>query len=329
MNETPEDDLHDALRRMSGSLRPTVHAPRAIHARVRRARRRRAFGTAFGVAGLVVAIAVGSQSLAGSGPTPRPVQPRPATAAPSPQDQLFECPTESRVFTETTTIADLETQQQVLRRLTTLSSVQVRHAAPSPLGVVALVVDDSGDPDSYADPAVVAQLREVGVAHVFEWDPTAATAGMDADGQVRQVLQWLLQPALNDVRSATRDLSGAAGIALWQDAGAVLLQWKAPAPQEVLALNGTRPDGVTVIVESVDYSRLDIQRAQRQLQGVLREYGHRDRWSSSYGCGDGSGLIVGMAPPLPDRGDLQTILSDALDLPVMVVPEDRTRLTDS
>lgn len=328
MNETPEDDLHDALRRMSGSLRPTVHAPSAIHARVRRARRRRAFGTAFGAAGLVVAIAVGSQSLAGSGPTPRPGKP-PATAAPSAQDQLFECPTENRVFTETTTIVDLEAQQQVVRRLTTLSSVQVRHAAPSPLGVVALVVDDSGDPDSYADPAVVAQLREVGVAHVFEWDPTAATAGVDADGQVRQVLQWLLQPALNDVRSATRDLSGAAGIAFWQDAGALLLQWKAPAPQEVLALNGTRPDGVRVIVESVDYSRLDIQRAQKRLHGVLREHGLKDRWSSSYGCGDGSGLIVGMTPPITDRGDLQTLFGDALGLPVMVLPEDRTRLRDS
>ena len=325
---TPEDELHDALRRMSGALRPTVHAPSAIHARVRRARRRRALGTACAAAGLVAVIAVGAQSLSGSAQTPRPVSP-PATAAPSAQDRLFECPTENQMLTETPTIVDLEAQQRVLRRLSTLSSVQVRHAAPSPLGVVALVEGDSRDPDPSVPPGVVAQLREVGVAHVFEWDSTLATAGVDADGQVRQVLQWLLQPAFNDVRSATRGLMGVSEIALWHGAGAVLLQWKAPPPRAVLALNRTRPDGVKVIVEPVDYSRLDIQRAQQRLQTVLREHGLEDRWSSSYGCGDGSGLIVGMAPPVTDRDDLQSLFSDALGLPVMVVPESRTRLRDS
>jgi hypothetical protein len=150
-----------------------------------------------------------------------------------------------------------------------------------------------------------------------------ASVGVDADGQIRQVLQWLLQPAISDVRRATRSLPGDAGLALWQDAGAVLLQWKAPVPQELLALAGVRPDGVEVIVEPVDYSQQDMQRAARQLQAVLRERGLRDRWSSSYGCGDGSGLVVGIVPPLTDRAELQADFTEALGLPVMVVPEER------
>jgi hypothetical protein len=323
MNDTPQDELRDALQRMSGAVRPTAGAADTVHAGVRRSRRRRALGTIIGTAGLVMAIAAGGHALAGSDPGPRQVQPEPATSSPSAKGELFECSTESRVLSDTTTIADLEQQQRIVRRLSALSSVRVRHAGPSPLGVVALVVDDSGDLDSHADPAVVTQLQELGAAHVFEWDPSMASVGVDADGQIRQVLQWLLQPAISDVRRATRSLPGDAGLALWQDAGAVLLQWKAPVPQELLALAGVRPDGVEVIVEPVDYSQQDMQRAARQLQTVLRERGLRDRWSSSHGCGDGSGLVVGIVPPLTDRAELQADFTEALGLPVMVVPEER------
>jgi hypothetical protein len=327
MDDTPEDKLREALQRMSGAVRPTANAGDSIHAGVRRSRRRRALGTVIGTvigtAGLVIVVAAGGHALAGSGAAPRRVQPEPATSSPSPHAQPFECSRESRVFGDAKPIADLDQQQEVVRRLYALSSVQVRYAAPSPLGVVALVVDHSGDLDSYADPAVVTQLQEVGAAHVFEWDPSIASAGVDADGQVNQVLSWLLDPAIRDVRRATRGLPGDAGLALWQDAGSVLLQWKAPIPQEVLDLAGVRPDGVEVIVEPVEYSQRDIRRAQRRLQTVLRERGLRDRWSTSYGCGDGSGLVVGMVPPLADRSELRADLTEALGLPVMVVPEER------
>jgi hypothetical protein len=96
-------------------------------------------------------------------------------------------------------------------------------------------------------------------------------------------------------------------------------------PPRVLALAGVRPDGVEVIVEPVDYSQQEMQRAQRRLQTVLHERGLRDRWSSSYGCGDGSGLVIGIGivPPLTDRAELQADLTNALDLPVMVVPDER------
>lgn len=323
MNDTPEDELREALRRMSGAARPTAGAADTIHVGVRRSRRRRALGAIVGTAGLVVAVVAGAHALAGSGPGPRQVRPEPATSSKSAQSELFECPTQSRALTGTRTIADLGRQRQIVRRLSALSSVQVRYAAPTSLGVVALVIDASGDPDLYADPAVVTRLQEAGAAHVFEWDPSLASVDVDADGQVRGVLQSLLRPAIRDVRRATRGLPGDAGLALWQDAGAVLLAWKAPVPQKVLALAGVRPDGVEVIVEPVDYSRQDLQRAQRRLLRVLRERGLRSRWASSGGCGDGSGLVVGMVPPLTDRAELQADLTRALGCPVMVVSEER------
>ncbi len=323
MDETPEDELRDALQRMSGAVRPTANAADTVHAGVRRSRRRRALGAIVGTAGLVIVVAAGGHALAGSGTGPRQVQPDPATSSPTADAELFECSRESRVFSEAKPIADLDQQQQVVRRLAALRSVQVRYAALSPLGVVALVVDGSGDRDWLADPSVVTQLEGLGAAHVFEWNPTAASVGVDADGQVRQVLSWLLEPAIGDVRRATRGLPGDAGLGLWQDAGAVLLQWKAPVPQEVLALAGVRPDGVEVIVEPVVYSGQDVRRAQRRLETVLRERGLWDRWSSSSGCADRSGLVVGMVPPLADRPDLQADLTEELGLPVMVVPGER------
>ncbi|MDP2775344.1 MAG: hypothetical protein Q8O61_17460 [Nocardioides sp.] len=328
MNDTPGDELRDALQRMSGAVRPTVGAADTIHAGVRRSRRRRALGTVVGTAGLVMAVAAGGYALAASDTGPRQVQPAPADSSLSPSapaaDELFECATEHPVFTRATPpVPDLAEQQRTVQQLYAMSSVQVRHAAPTRLGVVALVVDDSGDPDSYAEPDVVAQLRAAGASHVYEWDPSIASAGVDADGQVRQVLQWRLDPAIGDVRRATRGVPGDAGLALWTDAGAVLLQWKAPIPQEVLALAGVRPDGVEVIVEPVAHSRQDVTRAQERLQSALRELGLLDRFSSASACGDGSGLIVGLVPPITDRAALQADLSEALGLPVMVIHEER------
>lgn len=332
MTDGSENELRDALLRMSVAVRPMGSAAETIHAGVRRSRRRRALSTIVGTAGLVAAVAAGSYSLAGPGTGPRQVQPDPATSSPSGHGDLFRCSTESRVVNDPPTITDLEQQQAIVRQLLALSSVQVRHAAPSPLGVVALVVDDSGDPDSHADPVVVAQLQEAGAAHVFEWDPSMASVAVDADGQVLRVLQWLLQPAIDDVRRATRGLPGNAGLALWQDAGAVLLQWKTPVPREVLALAGVRPDGVEVLVEPVSYSRQDIRRAMGRLPNVLRERGLWGRSSSSYSCADGSGLVVGIAPPPTDRAELeadltelQADLTEALGLPVTVISEDRFR----
>ncbi|MDO9494558.1 MAG: hypothetical protein Q7J48_02545 [Nocardioides sp.] len=327
MNDTPGDDLRDALQRMSGALRPTVGAADTIHAGVRRSRRRRALGTVVGTAGLVIAIAAGGYALAGSDTGSRQLQPATASSPPpsaSDPGELFECATEHPVFTTTPPpIPDLVEQQRTVRQLYAISSVQVRHAAPSHLGVVALVADNNVDPDSYANPYFVTQLRAAGASHVYEWDPSIASAGVDADGQVRVVLGRLLDPAISDVRRATRGLPGDAGLALWQDAGAVLLQWKAPIPQEVLDLAGVRPDGVEVLVEAVRYSEQDVRRAQERLQSVLRERGLRERWSSSYGCGDGSGLVVGMVSPVTDRPALQEDLTEALGLPVMVVPEEQ------
>lgn len=324
MNEVPGDEWRTELVRMSAAVRPAEGATELIRAGVRRSRRRRALGAVAGGVAAVTALAVGGSVVAGVGADPVGMLPGSVTTSPS--ASLFECETESKALGPGPGIADLSEQERVVERLLAISSVQVRHAAPSPLGVVAFVDDASGDMDAYADPAVVTGLKNAGAAHVYEWDPSLASAGTEADEMVGLVVGWLLEPAVRDVRRATRGLVGAAGIALWKDAGAVLVQWKAPMPAEVQALAGVRPDGVTVVVEPVTYARRDIARAQQQLEGVLRARNLRDRWSSSSACADGSGLVVGMVPPLDDRAQLQADFSEELGLPVMIVPEERAVL---
>lgn len=321
MNEVPGDEWRTELVRMTAAVRPTEGATDRIREGLRRSRRRRALGAVAGGMAAVTVLAVGGSVVAGVGWGPVGTLPGSVTRTPS--ASLFECETKSKALGPGPVIADLSEQERAVERLLALSSVQVRHAAPSPLGVVAFVDDASGDMDAYADPAVVARLKNAGAAHVYEWDPSMAPEGTEAEEMEGLVAGWLLEPAVRDVRRATRGLVGAAGIALWKDAGAVLVQWKAPVPTEVQALAGVRPDGVTVVVEPVTYARRDIARAQQQLEGVLRERNLEDRWSSSSACADGSGLVVGMVPPVDDRAQLQEDFAEELGLPVMIVPEER------
>lgn len=315
-----DDEWMGGLREWAGGIRPVGDVVGAVHDGVRRRRRRRAgFVAGASAAVLVAATAVGVAALPGTdddrgAPSPAATSGVPSTA--------FTCPTESRVFTNRTPIADLEEQEQVVSLVSRLSSVWVRHAEPTALGVVALVGDDSGDDDLWADPQVADQLRRLGVAHVYEWDPTMADAGVDAAGQVRQVVGWSLDPAYRDVRRATRGIPGSGGIAYWSEAGAILVSWKAPVPAAIEELAGRRPDGVRVIVDAVPYSERDVRWAQRRLIGWLRANGLYGGFATAYACGDDSGLIVGLVPEVADRPALAEQISEAVGMPVMVLAEE-------
>lgn len=206
MTDHLEDDLRDALTRMSGAVRPTVGASDTIHAGVRRSRRRRALGTVVGTAGLVVAVAAGGSALTRTASQQTPVEPVPATTSASPVDAVeptdppLVCALQRLVVGDAITLAELRDQKRVVGQVRALSSVQVRHVETTPIGVVALVVDDSGDEDLRADPAVVARLRELGVAQVREWDPAAAEAGTGAAAQVRRVITRTVRITVRDAQ---------------------------------------------------------------------------------------------------------------------------------
>lgn len=211
MTDHLEDDLRDALTRMSGAVRPTVGASDTIHAGVRRSRRRRALGTVVGTAGLVVAVAAGGSALTRTASEQTPVEPVPATtsaspaAAVEPTDPPLVCALQQLVVGDAITLAELRDQKRVVGQVRALSSVQVRHAETTPIGVVALVVDDSDDADLRADPSVVARLRELGVAQVREWDPAAAAAGTGAAAQVRRVITQTVRITVRDAQECRSD----------------------------------------------------------------------------------------------------------------------------
>jgi len=317
-------ELTTQVRLVATAVEPTTDAPATVHARLERLRRRRAVATVVGSAALVVLLGLGIPVLlpARSGPDGSPTPAPPATS-PTAGASSFTCPQGLDFLTDPPPIPDRVDQQRVVDQLAGIDSVRVRHAEPTALGVVALVQDDSGDLDFWADPEVADRLSRLGVARVYEWDPTASGSGVDAAAQVRQVLGWELDPVMRDVRRAVRGVPGSAGFAFWPEAGAIVVQWKAPLLPEVRALAGTRPGGVRVEVRSTVYSDADMRRAQRRLQDWLQDTGRRDQWSSAVGCADGSGLVIGMLPRVAAESGLAKEIANAVGMPVLVVPETR------
>ncbi|WP_121254380.1 hypothetical protein [Nocardioides ferulae] len=322
-DEQVPGEVHDRLRAAAASARPSGPVAPVLRAAVRRRRRQRAAGAGVLASALVAGVVGVAVALPGGGQGVDPAAaPETSTSSPTraPQGGAFTCSTESRVFGETPPIPDLEEQQRLVRSLSQghfrrISAYAVRHAEPTALGVVALVIG--------SEQLARQSLTRLGVALVESYDASAADAGVDDHGQVQQVLQWQLEPVVREVQTATRGIPGDAGIALWQEAGAVLLQWKTPVPDEVQALAGSRDNGVEVIVEGVTYSRADVRDAQARLEAWLQGSGRRDDWSSAYGCADGSGLVVGMVPGAADEPGLAAEIEAAVGMPVLVVPEER------
>lgn len=314
-------ELTTQMRRATTAIAPTIDATAVVHARLRRLRRRRTVTTVAGSAALValVGLAIPVLGLERSGPDGSPAPGPPATS-PTADASPFTCPQDFDVLQNPPPIPDRADQQRIVDLLAEVDSVWVRHAEPTALGVVALVQDDGGDLDSWADPEVAERLSRLGVAYTYEWDP-AAGSGVDAAAQVRQVLLWELYPVMHDVRRAVRGVPGSAGFAFWPEAGTILVQWKAPIPPEVHVVAGPRPGGARVEVQPTKYSDADVRRAQQRLQDWLHDTGRRDQWSSAAACADGSGLVIGMLPRVASETGLSQEIADAVGMPVLVVPE--------
>jgi len=335
------DDWMDELRGVDGTLLPTVAARAEVIEGVRRRRRRRAIGMGVGATGTVAAL-VAAVLLLPAMVLPDDESPRPAPAAlvttpaasPTPDDAPTpwrlnggfweepapgDCPEVSRVFDASAVppIPDLARQQQVVTELaaTDFRAFGVRHAAPTALGVVALVTGD----------VAVAErvLREdYGVELVHEWDRSGPDVGLDVDGQVGQVIAWQIEPVGHRLDREVRGLDGYAEIAMWQSAGGVLLSWKAPVPAEIAALAGVRPNGVRVFVEGVPYSEQELSAARQRVQAAVDRGRVDAKISSSTFCGDQSGLVFGIPPRFLGDGkeELEQELAGIAGMPVTVVP---------
>jgi hypothetical protein len=322
------DDWMDELRRADGALLPTGAAGDVVRRGVAKRRRRRA-AVATGSGAGAVLTAVGLALIPGL--TVNPYPDRDSDSVPATEDAtgdvtepgLFDCPTDHRVFTDQTPpIADEARQQRTIDRLSGLVTPEfsMRYAETSPLGVIALVEGD--------ERAAMRYLEPEGVTHVQPWDPSGPSVDLDERAQVRQVLSWEIDPVLREIDRSTRRIPGREGLAFWTDAGAVVVQWKAPVPVEVRALEGVRDNGVRVYVHPTTYSEKDIRRAQRAFGRALRRGElsvERGEWSSTYACQDGSGLVVGIVPEAlaNRRAELQKELASVVGMPVKVEPEER------
>lgn len=306
----------------------------------RPARGRRTRGLA--LAALTVGLAVGVASCGGSGPaavdpvaanatpsTPTPSTPAASTpAASTPADWQFagvpwvpprpgDCPQESEVFdpAASTPPAHLDQQHATVRRVRDMHAAgwQVRYARPTALGVVALV---SGDTK-----AAQAALTPLGVWQVRSSGGPSGSAGSEADRRVEQVLQDLLGPVAQRLARQLSNRAGYAGVALWADQGAVLLSWKKPVPADIMALQQpAHPGGVRVIVQPTAYSSADIEAA---LRAVAVDGGRiaKSQISAIVGCGDSSGLVVGITPGTwpSDADALRAELAKRAGMPVTLI----------
>lgn len=312
-DELPEE-LRDRIERLASTARPTEDPVDEVRRGIQRRRRHRAVSAVGGSAVLVAAVAVAAVALPSSddGSDPAP------TGTPSVAEDLFTCPIGLEQYEDPPPIPDLAEQQAVVEnvlRVTAMSAWTVRVAEPTHLGVVALVM---GDLDVARQ-----RLEPMGVRLVRPYNSYGAEEGIDDHFQVVMAVQQALDSLLDEVQRATRDVPGRGGFAYWQEAGAIVVQWKAPVAPEVEALAGRRSDGAEVLVWPTAYSGADIHRAMGGVEDSLRASGDQDRLSSFSGCADLSGLQVGIVPPIADRAALQEQLTADLGMPVMVVAEER------
>lgn len=204
-----------------------------------------------------------------------------------------------------------ERQERVARRALAAQDRDyvVKRAAPSQLGVIALVDGD-----------LRKARRELhGVTHVISWTRQSLS---DFPPRMRMavVINGLLDPVMRDVQRglrATRPLPGRVEEAYWPHAGAIIVEWKAPVPAEVAALDGIRPGGVEVRVVARPYSRRDVDRATDRLIAFLD--GHGIDWSSIGGCGSDRGLELSVRAKPQDLPVTQAELDEAAGMRVLVL----------
>jgi len=308
------DDLGDwstELTRLAGSVRPTPKAGLLVRTGIRRRQRRRA-ALAVGSSAAVVAVVAGSTFA-----LTRPSALEPAPAAPT-TSELFSCDVDWRRPADPPPIDDLAEQQVTIDSIeaTSWEGFSIHYVRPTHLGVVALI---DGDLE-----AARAQLMQAGASYVFTWDPTMEQARVDATGQIQMATQSELNAVLHEITPIRFRVEGYAGTALWHDAGAVILMWRAPVPAEVAALEGVRADGVRVVVWPTTYSSRDISMARGRVMDAFRWGEVTEQWSTSGSCPDRSGVLIGIRPPLSAerRAELQEQLSRIAGMPVMVVEQE-------
>jgi len=335
------DDWSDELGRLAESIAPMPAATALVHEQVRRRQRRRAVVAVLASAAAVAAVAGTGFALsrpsavAPAGPVAQSSSPTTvettSPSGPGPQPFLLDdfweepkpgdCPELSKVFDPDAAppIPDLAEQQRIVQEISAQvrNAYQVRFAQATPLGVVALV---TGNVDFAKE-----QLGDAGVSLVYEWDRSGPEVGLDEEGQVGQVLAWQLDPVVRDVRRRVQGISADGGegdgeLALWTNAGAVLLQWKEPVPDDVLALGDLEyAHGVHVVVEGVRYSPSELHRAMRTVMDRARAQGIEA--NSGSGCGDLSGIVIGVgADDLRGHEDeLREEFADWAGIPVTVI----------
>ena len=249
------DDWSDELGRLAESITVMPGATALVQGQVQRRKRRRSVVTVLASAAVVVAVAGGGFALSrhpGAGSVP--VAEGPTTAG----SGLFSCPDGWETPSNPPPIHDLEQQHALIDAIEARSwaGFSIHYAKPTHLGVVALIDGDLKDAE--------AQLVAAGASYVFAWDPSMAQAGVDAAGQTEMATQSEVKDVLREVVRIRFDVDGYAGTALWHEASAVILMWKAPVPPEVAALAGVRANGVEVMVWPADYSSRELAKAQHR-----------------------------------------------------------------
>lgn len=142
-----------------------------------------------------------------------------------------------------------------------------------------------------------------------------------------QAMSFLDDPlghAIEAFRHRTRGIDGYHSAAVWPDAGAIVIDWKAPIPDEVMALAGKGDDGVEVIVQPSRYSEKDLNAGTQRVQDAIEAETVDAKWTSMTGCDDGSGIVVGIQKQsIGDRKDeLEKQLTAVAGMPVHVNPEE-------
>jgi len=325
------DELERRLQQYAESARPAAGATDRIAAAVT-ARRRRRTALTTGVAALaVVGVVGGASALSGRGPDREPTADQTATTPPtiasSPTAPAgytgYTCPRDEAVTDRVPPpILDLAEQQAVVAELesTQWKTMDVKVARPSPLGVVVLVERT----DMTLAEARSFLVREHGAGLVYDWDPSGPSVGLDADGQVTQVLAWQVQEVLPTVRQAVRGRDGYVNLWVWPDAASIQVFWHGEVPADVQAMVGDLGNGVRLdpIIPTV-LSMQTLEQAQDGSVEALTDWGLRDKWSTTGKCHDYSGLVVGVQVADPGRrSELSQRLQQELGVPVMVVDED-------
>lgn len=331
------------LERLAGSVRPDGSPVGVVRDAVRRRlRRRRALGIASAAAGVVAVLAVtavlppgGSPAaVAPSGPTPTgsttptgPSDPAPTTSpAPTPGEvadlppgepyagpsidwRSYELATSTGcgsggAFGRRPPLADLAEQQELAAQVEGRSGngYVVRMARPSAIGVIAMIDGD--------------------LAAAYDDLPRAVTLSkwFSPEESYFIALEEFVRPTLRALPNELNQpgLAGKVGVVQWQEAGAVVVQWKAPVPPEVLALTGPRADGTVVLVEPTRFDKAEL----RTASAVVRQ-GLDAGFVNVYPCGDFSGLEVMLEGSDPrndgiDTDALEAELTDLAGVPVSV-----------